>query len=408
MSIDLANPYTGLFRSFGTIAQRPHDAAVSLCSATLAPWGARSEALPVGGAGWNPSAAEAACLGEGIERTQACAVAADERLEATFERWPLTEPAVAPERWVLFLNEQYAQAGFPFERFTRQTTCRWVAFRDATRGDVHWVPEDLCFLFKAPSERHRLCPGISTGLSSGRPGLPVVLRGLQEVIERDAAFGGWVGAYELEEHHPKSVLACLGAPIRERVSRPQLRYRFFRVNTPFSAHVTWTTVASDERAGFCFAIGSACRETREQSWSKSLLEALHGLAYVRHLRETGDLPAGGGPPASFQAHAAFYSARPEALWSTVFARPRAGTHGTQAVELLPALVERLGPGRPVLFRSLTPPSIAQLGEGWTVLRVLVPGLQPLHGAHALAQLGGPLWGDRSLAQWEALPPHPFP
>jgi hypothetical protein len=45
---------------------------------------------------------------------------------------------------------------------------------------------------------------------------------------------------------------------------------------------------------------------------------------------------------------------------------------------------------------------------WLVLRVVVPGLQPLHGNHALAHLGGPLWAPRGLAEWRDVPPHPMP
>src|SRR5262249_29716957 len=72
------------------------------------------------------------------------------------------------------------------------------------------------------------------------------------------------------------------------------------------------------------------------------------------------------------------------------------------------LAERLGPERPVLFRSMTPPALATEDLGWHVLRVVVPGLQPLHGDHRLPHLGGPLWAPRGLAEWEAMPPHPMP
>jgi len=62
----------------------------------------------------------------------------------------------------------------------------------------------------------------------------------------------------------------------------------------------------------------------------------------------------------------------------------------------------------VLFRSMTPPALATENLGWHVLRVAVPGLQPLHGHHAYAHLGGPLWSPRGLADWHAMLPHPFP
>jgi hypothetical protein len=57
---------------------------------------------------------------------------------------------------------------------------------------------------------------------------------------------------------------------------------------------------------------------------------------------------------------------------------------------------------------MTPPGLAMDGLDWRVLRVLVPGLQPLHGHHRWPQLGGPLWAPRGLAEWENVTPHPFP
>ena len=67
---------------------------------------------------------------------------------------------------------------------------------------------------------------------------------------------------------------------------------------------------------------------------------------------------------------------------------------------------RLGPERPVLFRIMTPPGIAQEHPDWIVVRVVVPGLQPLHGNHAFPHLGGPLW-KAPTPDWISTLPHPF-
>ncbi len=53
---------------------------------------------------------------------------------------------------------------------------------------------------------HRFSPGYSTGLACGRAGDPLVLRGLQEVIERDAVIGAWFGRYRVAEYHANVVL----------------------------------------------------------------------------------------------------------------------------------------------------------------------------------------------------------
>jgi hypothetical protein len=235
----------------------------------------------------------------------------------------------------------------------------------------------------------------------------VLLRGLQEVIERDAILGAWWGSYSLEEWDPARVVGTLDPSIAERIQRPNLRYRFYRVAAPFSAHVTIVTIEGEDHEGFCFSVGSACRETRRAAWLKAIVEAVHSRYYVRYLLKNASAPV--REPADFPEHAVYYSLHPEELSRTVLVRAtnQAQDREEDCCEGFPELIERLGPDRPVLFRNMTPPGIASEFPEWYVLKVLVPGLQPLHGCHRLPHLGGPLWAPRRLADWDRMPPHPF-
>jgi ribosomal protein S12 methylthiotransferase accessory factor len=371
-------------------------------------WGLDGADLAAGGAGWDEAAAEAAGVGEAIERWQARPLPQDEAIRASHDGWPQDEPAVEPSRWVLFHPEQYARPGFPFRPLTRDTVCHWVCCRDALQGQPWWVPEPLVFLQPRGGTTWDFGPLISTGLSCGLCHELVVLRGLQEVIERDALVGAWWGAYPLEEHDPGRVFAALSSWMGPRLRRPNLRYRCYRIRTPLSAHVTLVSLEGEDREDFCFSVGSACRQTRAASWEKSLLEAVQGRHYVRYLKGSG---AGqGGSPTDFGAHAVYYSYHPAELARTVLHHPAAAAPDAEETlkEGVAELAERLGPERPVLFRNLTPPALAVERLPWVVFRVLVPGLQPLHGHHDYAFLGGPLWGNRPLGDWQGVPPHPFP
>src|SRR5207248_10763594 len=175
--------------------------------------------------------AELACAGEAIERVLAYPLPCDQVVEASYDSWPLDEPAVPPDRWVLFHPEQYALPGFPFEPLTPATRCRWACCRQAGTGEPRWVPEELVYLFARPGRGQQLCPTLSTGLSCGRVGDPVLLRGLQEVIERDALMGAWWGRYLLEEWDEEVVFSLLPSGVPGRVGRPNLRHRFFRVDS---------------------------------------------------------------------------------------------------------------------------------------------------------------------------------
>jgi ribosomal protein S12 methylthiotransferase accessory factor len=407
------SPYTGLFGQSGPVIREAHDPDVAIWSGVSPLPDADADPLTSGGAGWEESAAEAACVGEAIERWQSWPLPCDGVIEARYKDWPLDEPAIAPGRWVLFHPEQYELPSFPYRPFTDSTVCRWVCSRQATTGLPFWVPEELVYLSLPRGRSNQLCPLISSGLACGRWDQPVLLRGLQEVIERDAVVGASWARYPLEEHDQDHVFANLDARLLPRVLRPNLRYRFYRVRTPFSSHVTVVTLEGEDRNGYCYSVGAACRETRGTSWLKSLLEAIQGRPYVRYLkslfrRQEGRLDV----PTSFAEHALYYSVHPERLSETALGGPTSSpvvTVGeTDSREDGARLVERLGPARPVLFRNLTPPGIAMEQLGWCVLRVLVPGMQPLHGNHALPFLGGSLWSPRGWKEWPAMPPHPFP
>ena len=406
LTAELASPYTGLFGRWGPIPPRPHDPAIPCWAGLLPRWGEDGSDLAVGGAGWTVEAAEAAALGEAVERWQARPMPEDRLIEARHATWPLDEPAVDPGRWVLFSPEQHATPGFPFARLESQTVCRWAACREASTGEACWVPAAFVFLAGEPTP---FGPTISTGLSAGRPSDPVLLRGLQEVIERDALVGAWWGGYALEEHDPDRVFSTLPADGPARLIRPNLRWRFYRIDTPCSSHTTIVTLAGEDHEGLCFSAGSACRSTRRESWLKSVLEAVQGRHYVRYLRRTPLAAALKGElPGDFAGHALYYSLHPERLCETPLERARSIDRDDDSAEDGPALRERLGPGRPVLFRVLTAPGLAAARAGWLVLRVLVPGLQPLHGHHGFPFLGGPLWSRRGEREWRSILPHPFP
>jgi len=185
------SPYSGLFSRCGPVPRRPHDPDLCAWSGTLPHWGPGGADLTTGGAGWDEESAELAGVGEAVERWLPHPLPQDGAVEADYDPWPFDEPAVEPERWVLFHPEQYAQPGFPFEPFTHRTRCGWSVCRRADTGAPVWAPEEMVHLSLRPGARHRLTPGLSTGLSCGRKGDPVVLRGLQEVLERDALVGAW-------------------------------------------------------------------------------------------------------------------------------------------------------------------------------------------------------------------------
>ena len=403
--------YTGLFSTLVRAPQRAHDPSVHVTAAQTPPWHASEPELGGSGAGWTKMDADLACVGESIERLLARALPRDGFVESSWNTWPLDEPAIAPDRWTLFHDEQYASEGFPFVPLAADTTFRWVCCRAALTGEPVWVPEEMVYILPRPEERQHHAPGFSTGLTCGRSDQRVLFRGVQEVIERDALVGFWWRNYSAEMWPAEQVRALLGNSVWDRIDRPNLEYRFYRLHSPYSEHVTLVSVSGIDQEGWVFSVGSACRESLRASWEKSLLEAIQGRHCVRRLM--AQWHDEGQPelavPTTFFDHALYYAIHPERLAETALhdAIEPHGEVDVHRTEDLSDIANRLGDDHPILFRNLTPPGIAPDPSRWLVLRVVIPGLQPLHGDHRLPFLGGPLWEPRAWADWQTIPPHPF-
>lgn len=418
MSGLLESRYTGLLTALGPVPRRPHDPDVSVFAGAAVPAGQRREALHVGGASLAEGGARMACFGEALERLAAEPARTDDLVGASAAE--LGDAAIAPQRWRLFSRDQHATEGFPFAPFDAATETHWTRCRVARDGASRLVPTELVYL-DVPFAR-RIAPGVSTGLAAGRTADDAALRGLREQLERDAVASAWAGGYALERLDGARAFAALGEPFARRVRRPNLRYGFFRIRSPFSDAITLVTLEGEDHEGACFSIGSACRETLRASLEKAVLEAIQGRFYVRALlaREPASASERARPdeePRTFEAHAAYYTRNPARLAETPLASAREGDASAlldprgaheRAPETFETLVRRLGPERPVLLRLMTPSLVSRELPGWVVVRVLVPGLTPLHGAHALAHLASPAYGGRSFAAHRASPPHPFP
>lgn len=388
---DLTSRFTGLFRAIGPVPRRAHDPDVAVWAGTPAhrPWPADDA---VGGAGWTDDAAERACIGEAIERWQTHALARDPIVQGSFARWSHDEPAIDPARFVRFHRDQHAQPGFPYEALDAHTETAWVRCRLLASGEPVWAPAELTFLDLRPEARARFGPTISTGWSAHATFEAALRAAVLELVERDAVVGAWWGRYPLVELDGAAVL---GATM-ERLARANLTWRWFRIVSPYAAHVTLATLAGEDREGHVFSIGSACRLDARASLEKAALEAVQGRHYVRYLLATATATA---VPTTFAEHAAFYSHHPERLRDTCLATATRGD--VLGAESFAAIVARLPP---LAFRLATPPGL--VGRGYTVVRVLAPELQPLHGDHRFPFLGGPAW-NRPVAEWAQMPPHPF-
>lgn len=163
------------------------------------PW--QNDLLSGGSVFGDEAAARRAALGEAVERYCGNYIGILPMLQASYRDIVTAgERALDPEQLVLFSDYQYADPGFPFERFTRDLRVRWVSGRSLTRDEPVWLPASWVYInwhvgeyAQEPITHFHQYAGIQAG-----PSLDFALASaIEEVIERDAMMTWWMNGYAL-------------------------------------------------------------------------------------------------------------------------------------------------------------------------------------------------------------------
>jgi ribosomal protein S12 methylthiotransferase accessory factor len=324
-----------------------------------------------GGAGRTGEAAECAAIGEAMERYAASV--------ARLERAPRSRAGqhrLDLEDFSLFSPAQRRHPDFPYGGLYEAERVYARAYSMDDNAEW-WVPPALVALTDAPAI------STSNGLATASSAALALLRGVQEVIERDALMVTWL-------HSVRSRRVALPdeyvVPVAERGGE-LVCVDATPGYSPWPVAVVGGMLPLRGRPRF--AMGAACRETWEAAVEKAFLEWAQGTVFVSaFLKARPDLEYGRADDVrTFQDHAAYYSVRasewdPLPIWKGQEFGRRAWDEVTlqRGVEKLSAAGVRL------FYRDLTPVDLRQLGL-WTV-RVLSPDLTPLHFHEPWAFLGG--------------------
>lgn len=375
-----------------------------------------------GGAGFAKRDALNATIGESLERYAAgVSRPGGLRLASWTELTRAGEPAVRPAEFGLFAESQYAEPEFPFARFAEDTRVRWVRATRWTDGETAWVPASQVFLYyRRARDETPIAPSISTGLAAGPSRRDAVLGGLQEILERDALAISWL--HRLPPRPvPEDVVAGSSRVRYHLANATSWRVSFYDLSLDFAPTVV--VAVMDGRGGPdpVLSFGSACRTSPEHAVEKAFLEAAQGLTYVRRLvKDYGDFDPGPdfGNVDEFNKHAILYTLRPELRRRAgylvhpdeppVCARPaRTPPPEPDGDPLDAAVAELAAAGHDTYVVDLSTPDTRSVGVD--VVRVVVPGLQHLSGAHRFRLLGNPRLREavRALG-FGSEPDNPFP
>ncbi len=350
-----------------------------------------------GGCGTTEEAALASALCEGAERYAAGVYPPIG--DPPVPRGDVRIPAVEPGACCQFSNEQWQRRGFPYTRPTADVPLRWTTGRDLATQEECAVPAFSVFLPYLPTGGEPLVgPGISTGLCCAESSAEALVGGICEVIERDASAMLWIKGMsppQIDDQRVRDCAADLLPPADEVTA--------YDITTDLGIPVAFVVYTGWGVQGRLLSVGSACHPNASVALRKAVKEASQDRVYVRLLIEAdpGWSPQPDfGNVVDFPQHARLYSGRPE-----LAARAFACLEGNSSVSSFPdsgaasdvdaqrqRLTDALGSkSLEGAWVDLTPEWAERLGL--RIVKVVIPGLLPLHGNHHFAYLGHARLGD---------------
>jgi ribosomal protein S12 methylthiotransferase accessory factor len=425
------SPYVGIVRSVEECLHAPTEPALFQVACEVSGGeglvGSPLEHLSgVGGAGRTRAEAAAAAVGEALERYSASYVPRSRLVVATARE--LGDSAVVPERFALFSDRQHANGSFPFRRFTPETRVAWVLGHELPSGRPAYLPAELVFLGHVVTDDEQpIAHSTSSGLACGPGREETVVRGLCELLERDAFMVAWKNRLSLP-----LLQVAPGTPTgeleREFFQPTGLRYAAVDLSVFHRLPSVLGVVRAPAPVSGALGVGAGTAPTIEQAWWKALSEAFSARsagAKLACIEPRHDLGRHGGRVSTFEDHIRYHAAHERAAAARFLdASERrtpvdsvAALEGRTRRDRIAALCKRIEAAGSSSYRiDVTSPDVAALGL--FVTRVIAPELCALDVSHAARFLGGrrlytaaSALGLRAdiLREADVNPePHPFP
>ena len=329
---------------------------------------------------------------------------------------------LSPDQCPLFHPKQYLTMGY--SPFTSQINIAWTWAISLPQGTPLLVPADFVYLrYPTSPEARRLMNTISTGAACGSSATDAIVRGIYEIVERDAMMLVWLNRYP-----------CPRLLVDPESNLGQFMHRYLRL-TNLTAHLFWLT--NDLQIPACMAVliegqpgdqrlfvGLSANLNPERAATKALLEAFEVRLGIFDMEESRQPLAAPENITSIHKHAIYYIQQDrthllEFLLNTPHTIPLASipdkSTGTPETDLQMCLECCFTAKQPVFVADLTKEDIHP--TGLRVVRVIMPGMQQLTTNHNHPFLGNPRlfnvpvhlgWRDTPLAYTEInQEPHPF-
>jgi ribosomal protein S12 methylthiotransferase accessory factor len=357
-------------------------------------WFSPVRASTVGGATKHDALdAEVCALGELLERYAAGIYDPELFLRAALTQ--LGSSAVDPRELPLGSSREYKTAAPGLARFHPDLVLDWVAGTVLRGGRQRYVPACAVYVpYQAPRKSERLLVPVSTGLAAGSTLAQAVRGGLLEVIERDAAAICWYNRLTVPTLDWQSLPASPARTVLDRMRQRGVQLLAKNITTDIAV----PTVMLLGRGGTPEQPMALCGFRADVDLHASLFGAAqeleHLLAMYARFAELGGVLEMTPEPNDIWDFATYYCHQSRVGLldflhdGPLHPIPAPGCDPMPDTDAVEHIVDRLSASgyHPVAV-DITPVDVAECGV--TVVRSVVPGLQPVTFSEKFRRLGGP-------------------
>lgn len=370
-----------------------------VCQATLSNFDYRKGDLLeriASGKGHTEAAARLSAVAEGLERY--CANQQRENALVYSDVAHLEGPAITPPEFVLYSEDQYAQAGFRYRRWNGDQKIAWVPARKLEDDSLVYAPAALVYMNHTGTDgsEYFTIP-TSSGLAAGPDRQSAVLAALYELVERDAFLITWLNRLPSPRVDCAKATGVAGAICRH-YARFGIETFVFDVTTDISIPVMMACTLDRSGSGPSVVVGLGCNLHPAIALERALMEVsqvrvgavpkFRTKGPAEHLRTYTDIH-------TLEDHSGF-AALPANLQEFSFLFEAGRTRdpaklqnlstGSVTGDIQRCRTALEAVGSTVAYVDLTQPDLEPFKI--KVVRAIAPGTQPIHFGFGEERLGG--------------------
>jgi ribosomal protein S12 methylthiotransferase accessory factor len=378
-----------------------------------------------GGASLLREQAKAAAIGESVERYCAGIYNEDEFIYSSYN--DVKCDAIDPREFTLFSENQYSTKDFKFSRFSKDVRLNWVWGYSLVKKQPILVPASFVYVpYLFRSKEELITQPTSTGLAAANNMEEAILSGIYEVVERDAYMIMWLNQLSMSGINLSMVKNEKIKDVIERFVQCGISLYINNITTDLGIPTIGAMAVLESGRGPAAAVGAATRLAPELAVLKSLEETAHTRFWIKGMmRERPDYKSKDDfSDITDLSHHPFLYGHLEMLPRLKFLMNHPSVEKLEGIPNMATgsilkdiqkCVEMIAKrGFDVIVVDITTPDIKEVG--FSVVRVLIPGGQPLDVEFKYRFLGGKrlyevpkLLGYPGKSEGELYGyPHPFP